>query len=134
MKDRSFFETRARLLIIDDHAEFVAALSELITALYPRACVVHALDGRLGLNLALSEKPDLILLDAHMPVMDGYEAARALQAHPKTRTIPLIAMTLTGNDQSQILADLRPLCDTVLFKPFHARQLMAAMRQIGVHS
>ncbi len=55
--------------------------------------VVIAIDGQEGVNLASSEAPDIILLDMSLPVMDGWEAARALKASEATKSIPIIALT-----------------------------------------
>lgn len=123
-----------RILIIDDHLEYSACISEQITALYPQVRVTETHNGREGISLALDDPPDVILLDTHMPIMDGYEVARALRALPKTRAIPLIAMTLSGNEHSKILADLRPLCEGVLFKPFQTTQLANIMQRVGIHN
>ena len=55
--------------------------------------VVIAVDGQEGVTMASSEGPDVILLDMSLPVMDGWEAARALKADQATKSIPIIALT-----------------------------------------
>jgi two-component system, cell cycle response regulator DivK len=55
--------------------------------------VVLATDGQQGLDMALSERPDLILMDMSLPVMDGWEATRRIKANDATRRIPIIALT-----------------------------------------
>ena len=55
--------------------------------------VIAAHDGGQGLALARSEKPDLILMDMSLPVMNGWEVTRLLKAEPQTRHIPIIALT-----------------------------------------
>lgn len=52
-----------------------------------------ALDGQQGLDLAYAEHPDLILMDISLPIMDGCEVTRRLKADPRTRDIPIIALT-----------------------------------------
>jgi two-component system, cell cycle response regulator DivK len=55
--------------------------------------VVLATDGQQGLDMALSERPDLILMDMSLPVIDGWEATRRIKANDATRRIPIIALT-----------------------------------------
>ena len=55
--------------------------------------VFQAMDGQQGVNMALSERPDLILMDMSLPVIDGWEATRRLKANDATRRIPVIALT-----------------------------------------
>ena len=55
--------------------------------------VVIAIDGQQGVNMALSELPDLILMDMSLPVIDGWEATRRIKANDATRRIPVIALT-----------------------------------------
>src|SRR5262245_11446210 len=55
--------------------------------------VVIAVDGQQGVALATSERPDVILMDMSLPVMDGWEATRRVKADPATRAIPVIALT-----------------------------------------
>lgn len=119
--------TMKRILVVDDHVGFRTEISKLVSLIQPQARVLQAQNGREGVALALSEQPDLILLDVNMPLMDGYEMARALSALPETRTIPLIAMTLSGSEHSTTLDHLRPFCRSVLLKPFGAAQLGAAL-------
>lgn len=68
--------------------------------------VLAAHEGAEGLEKAKAEKPDLILLDIHMPQMDGYEVARRLRADPRSSTIPLVAVTALAMvaDREKILA------------------------------
>src|SRR4051812_32683685 len=55
--------------------------------------VVMAVDGQQGVDMATSEKPDLILMDMSLPVMDGWEATRRVKADASTKAIPVIALT-----------------------------------------
>ena len=55
--------------------------------------VVIAIDGQQGVDMALSERPDLILMDMSLPVIDGWEATRRIKANDATRGIPVIALT-----------------------------------------
>lgn len=68
--------------------------------------VIQAQDGQKGLALAAEEKPDLILLDIQLPVMDGYEVAKRLKSAEKTKTTPIVAVTSYAmvGDRENILA------------------------------
>ena len=55
--------------------------------------VVSAVDGQQGIDMALSERPDIIVMDMSLPVIDGWEATRRIKANDATRKIPVIALT-----------------------------------------
>jgi len=55
--------------------------------------VLVAVDGEQGVSLALEELPDLVLMDMSLPVMNGWDATRALRQDPRTRSVPVIALT-----------------------------------------
>jgi len=78
--------------------------------------VLIAVDGEQGLATAYSEMPDLILMDISLPFIDGYEVTRRLKANPRTRNIPVIALTahalLTDRDKA-----LRAGCNDYDTKP-----------------
>jgi CheY-like chemotaxis protein len=78
-------------LIVEDNSDIrdLLALTVQITGYLP----VLASDGKDGVEKANQDKPDLILMDMMMPVMDGCEAARALRASRKTKNIPILATT-----------------------------------------
>ena len=68
--------------------------------------VVMAVNGQEGVDMATSEKPDLILLDMSLPIMDGWTAAGHLKANPDTKDIPVIALTAhaMAEDKEKALA------------------------------
>jgi two-component system, cell cycle response regulator DivK len=77
---------------------------------------------------ALEERPDLILMDIQLPIMDGYEATRRIKADASLRSIPIIAVTsyaLNGEEKKARAAG----CDDYVPKPFSPRQLLAKIRQ-----
>src|SRR6266850_3600621 len=88
--------------------------------------VVMALDGQQGVGMASSEKPDLILIDMSLPVLDGWEAPRQIKAAADTRTIPLVALTahaMSGDREKALEAG----CDDYDTKPIELERLLAKM-------
>ena len=80
-----------KLLIVEDNEDLRNILARILEHLdYLPVLASHGKD---GLEKAIAEKPDLILMDMRMSVMDGWEAARALRANPETKNIPILATT-----------------------------------------
>ncbi len=86
--------------------------------------VVIAVDGQSGVNLARSEKPDLILMDMSLPIIDGWEASRQLKADASVATIPIIALTAhaMAEDREKALA---AGCNEYETKPVDLASLLA---------
>jgi diguanylate cyclase (GGDEF)-like protein len=91
-----------RILIVDDAMENIQILHQ---ALQDENDVIFAMNGAKALQIAQQQKPDLILLDAMMPDMDGYAVCRALRESPATRDIPIIFVTAlkTPEDETRAL-------------------------------
>ena len=78
---------------------------------------------------ALAGRPDLILMDIQLPVLDGYEATRRIKSDPALRSIPIIAVTsyaLGGDEDKGRAAG----CDAYVTKPYSPRQLLARIREL----
>src|SRR5262245_14163258 len=91
--------------------------------------IVMAADGQQGVEMACSEKPDLILLDMSLPVIDGWEAARRIKADPGTKDIPLIALTahaMAGDKEKALSAG----CDDYDTKPVELPRLLAKIQAL----
>ena len=85
--------------------------------------VVAAGDGEAGCAMAAAEAPDLILMDLDLPIVDGWEAARRLKLDPRTRSIPIIALTahaMTGARDKALAAG----CDDFDTKPIDFDRLL----------
>jgi CheY-like chemotaxis protein len=92
--------------------------------------VVTAGNGKKGCELAAGERPDIIIMDLEMPVMDGWEAARRLKSEPQTRDIPIIALSahaLAGERERAFAAG----CDAFDSKPIHFERLLETLRRLG---
>jgi two-component system, cell cycle response regulator DivK len=90
--------------------------------------IVSAPDGATGIELATEERPDLILMDLNLPVVDGWEATRRLKADPATRDIPIIALTahaMAGDREKALAAG----CDEFDTKPVEFDRLLAKIEQ-----
>lgn len=118
-----------QILIVDDHDVFRMVVCDLLATVRPHARILQAQNGRECIELALAEKPSLILMDVKMPVMDGYEAAKTLRSLPETETIPVIAMAPEA-DGSMATLGLRDICDAFLLKPFYLDELARAITQV----
>jgi DNA-binding response OmpR family regulator len=110
-----------RVLIIDDEPEGAALVADLLKDHFePRIC--HS--GRDGLRVSVRETPNLIILDLHMPEMDGYEVCRKLREQPSTRSIPVILLT-HHNELDEKLRGFDSGADDYITKPFEGRELLA---------
>jgi two-component system, cell cycle response regulator DivK len=88
--------------------------------------VVMAFDGQQAVDMALSEKPDLILMDMSLPGLDGWEATRRIKAATATRTIPVIALTAHAMSDDRERA-LQAGCDDYDTKPIDLPRLLEKM-------
>ncbi|MCA1493436.1 response regulator [Sinorhizobium alkalisoli] len=91
--------------------------------------VLIAENGEAGVELATSEKPDLILMDMSLPVMDGWEATRRIKADPATCDIPVIALTAHAMASDREMA-LEAGCDDYDSKPIDLSQLVRKIEKL----
>jgi DNA-binding response OmpR family regulator len=119
--------TRSKILIVDDSAFEQRMLVDLLSEMPYKVSV--AFNGLQGYQLALANRPDLILLDVRMPNMDGYTACRLLKANPVTQDIPVIFLSGADADDDRILGLSIGGVDFVS-KPFSPGELAA---RIQVH-
>jgi two-component system alkaline phosphatase synthesis response regulator PhoP len=92
-----------RVLVVDDEVNIRLLCRVNLAA--SGIEVLEAEDGATGLELARSERPDLILLDVMMPGLDGWEVARKLAADPKTSEIPVVFLTARAGDEDRHLGE-----------------------------
>jgi two-component system alkaline phosphatase synthesis response regulator PhoP len=115
----------ATILIIDDEAEMVRGLGDNLR--FEGYQTMGATNGADGLRLALSEAPDLILLDVMMPQMSGWDVCRELRR--KGIDVPVIMLTARGEEVDRVLG-LELGADDYVTKPFSLRELLARVRAV----
>ena len=117
-----------KILSIDDHVDNLTNLKAMIRGAFPDAVILMAENGPDGIRLAMTEDPDVILLDVVMPGMDGFEVCQRLKSDPKTSEIPVVFITaLKGNKSSRIRA-LEVGVEAFLAKPIDETELTAQIR------
>jgi two-component system, cell cycle response regulator DivK len=116
-----------KILVVEDSDDNRRILRDLLTVAGYE--VIEAHDGAEGVSRAEEHRPDLILMDIQMPVMDGYGATRLIKADPALRAIPVIAVTsyaLSGDEEKARTAG----CDGYIAKPFSPRLMLAKVREV----
>jgi CheY-like chemotaxis protein len=117
----------AKILLVEDNEMNRDMLSRRLQR--KGFSVVMAEDGRQGVTMALSETPDLILLDMSLPLLDGWEVARRIKGDPQTRSIPVIALTahaMSGDREKALEAG----CDEYDTKPVEFSRLITKIEAI----
>jgi two-component system, cell cycle response regulator DivK len=116
-----------KILYVEDNEDNIYMLRSRLT----RAgfTVVIATDGAQGVAMAASEKPDLVLMDLSLPVLDGWEATRRIKAAPETSGIPVIALSahaMAGDAEKALAAG----CDDFDTKPIELPRLLDKIRAL----
>jgi two-component system, cell cycle response regulator DivK len=116
-----------RILVVEDQDDNRRIIRDLLSSVGYE--MIEALDGESGVRLAASQRPDLILMDIQLPVLDGYEATRRIRQNPDLDQVPIVAVTsyaLSGDDAKAVAAG----CNAYVAKPFSPRQLLATIREL----
>src|SRR3954471_3941349 len=115
-----------RILVVEDQEDNRQILRDLLSNVGYE--MIEAEDGVQAVEQATKHRPDLILMDIQLPLMDGYEATRRIKANPLLNAIPIIVVTsyaLSGDEEKARAAG----CDAYFSKPFSPRQLLAKVRE-----
>lgn len=123
-----------QVLIVDDVREVGEMYGEYLRL--SGMNVQHACHGAEAIELALKQRPDVILMDLAMPGIDGWEATRVLKQHPDTQNIPIIAITSHALSGERDRA-LRAGCDAFLTKPCLPQRVareIARVLEAGAHA
>jgi CheY-like chemotaxis protein len=116
-----------RILYVEDNEDNVYMLRHRLER--KGIEVIVATDGEAGIAAAERERPDLILMDLSLPVIDGWEAARRLKSAPATRPIPIIALSahaMAGDRERALAAG----CDDYDTKPVNLKGLLAKIEAL----
>ena len=114
-----------KILYVEDNEDNIYVLESRLRR--QGYTVLIARDGASGVALAVSEQPDVILMDLSLPVLDGWEATRRIKAAEETRHIPVIALTanaMTGDRETALAAG----CDDFDIKPIVMTRLLEKIR------
>ena len=117
-----------RVLLVEDHEEIWDFLSRRLSRRGHEVTV--ATDGQAGVERARADRPEIILLDMNLPVLDGWSAARLLKAEPATAGIPVIALTahaMSGDREKALAAG----CDDYHPKPIDFSRLLAQIEALA---
>jgi CheY-like chemotaxis protein len=117
----------AKILIVEDNEDNRDMLSRRLQR--RGYVVVRAADGQEAVAMAARERPDLILMDVGLPVMDGLEATQRIRACAATQTIPIIALTAHAMSGDRARA-LQAGCDDYHAKPVELPRLLAQMEAL----
>jgi len=115
-----------RILVVEDQADNRKIIRDVLRGTDYE--IIEAENGEEALAAIGKQRPDLILMDVQLPIMDGYTATRRIKADPALRSIPVIAVTayaLSGEEKKARAAG----CEDYVPKPYSPRQLMAKIRQ-----
>ena len=114
------------ILVVEDQEDNRQILRDLLgNAGYE---LVEAADGEQALAAYAKQRPDLILMDIQLPIMDGYESTRRIKANPELRAIPIVVVTsyaLSGDEQKALACG----ADSYVAKPFSPLELLAKINE-----
>jgi two-component system cell cycle response regulator DivK len=114
-----------RILVVEDQPDNRQIIRDMLAPTDYE--ITEAEDGEKALEAIAKQRPDLILMDIQLPIMDGYTATKRIKGDPTLRSIPIIAVTsyaLSGEEKKARAAG----CDDYVPKPFSPRQLLAKIR------
>ena len=117
---------KKKILIAEDNAAVNKALQ---LVLKPRYNIIPAMDGKQAVDMTVAQLPDLVLMDMIMPKINGFQATRLIRQNPKTRSIPVIAVTaLTSSEELEQC--FQSGCDDHIAKPFTTQDLFPCIEKL----
>ena len=115
-----------KILIADDETSVRSLVKRLLSK---KHIVLEANDGEEAVNMAFSQKPDLILMDILMPKMDGLTACYVIKMNQATKAIPVVMLTALGYELNKKLSQDIMGANGYITKPFTSRDLMDTISQ-----
>lgn len=117
---------KKKILVVDDSRTALFMVTTILRK--ERYELVTASDGEQALEMAASERPDLILMDVIMPRKTGFEACRELKRREDTKAIPVILVTTRGEGEN-VEAGFQSGCNDYVTKPINALELLTKVRE-----
>lgn len=114
------------VLIVDDEQSIRSLVRKLLGDIY---IVLDAADGNEAVEVALKQKPDMILMDILMPNMSGYAALRVIKSKPATKKIPVVMLTGLASESDKKLAKQMG-ADGYITKPFSSAEIKRTIAQV----
>ncbi|NCC52754.1 MAG: PAS domain S-box protein [Spartobacteria bacterium] len=121
---------QAKILAVDDMVENLKVLHVLVEKHLPECTVMLAEGGQAALEAIRDNPPDVILLDAKMPDMDGFEVCRRLKSEPATKNIPVLMMSGIYVAPRDRISGLESGADGYICKPYQVQELIAQIRAL----
>ncbi len=120
-------EEASSILVVDDQPDNIDTIRDILAD--PKYRIFSASNGKEAIEFLERETPDLILLDALMPVMDGFETARVIKSNPQTKLIPIIMITALDSPQDRVKG-LESGVDDFISRPFNIFELKARINNL----
>ena len=118
---------RPTILVIDDDPVFLKLLARTLSS--KGYDILSAVEAPVGLEIAMKQSPDLIILDVMMPIINGYNICRLLKSEQPTKHIPVVFLTgRTGDEDRRIGEEVK--ADAYIFKPLDLNILQETIRKL----
>jgi CheY-like chemotaxis protein len=121
------FRAMTKILVIENHADMREILVRILDLMGFTA--ITSKNGREGVEKALAEKPDLIVMDIMMPEISGWEATRILRSNPETKDVPVLAATVLFRP-TDLQRCINVGCNDYIVKPFTVKQLRRKIERL----
>jgi two-component system cell cycle response regulator DivK len=118
--------TPKTVLVVEDDPDHREIVSTLLR--HHGYGVLEAVDGAAAVDAVGRHRPDLVIMDAHLPVLDGWRATERLKADPGVSTIPVVILTAAAQAEDRARA-VHVGCDSFLTKPCEPQSVLAEVRQ-----